>query len=58
MTDTELIKKSICEFNIDNLIEQAFEAGFQAGYEEAISQIRYKFEEVLLNSSQNMESEE
>ena len=50
MTDTELIKKSAFESDIDSLLEQSFEDGFQAGYEEAISQMRYKLE--------NIESEE
>ena len=50
MTDTELIKKSAFESNIESLLEQIFETGFQAGYEEAVSQMRYKLED--------MESEE
>ena len=61
MTDTEFKKKWLPLLNkigfkesfkadIESLLEQIFEDGFQAGYEEAISQIRYKLDD--------MESEE
>jgi hypothetical protein len=34
------------EKDIDNLTEQSFDDGFKAGYDEAISQMRYKLDDM------------
>jgi hypothetical protein len=38
--------KESFEEDVDNLAEQSFDDGFKAGYDEAISQMRYKLDDM------------
>jgi hypothetical protein len=38
------------EEDIDNLTEQSFDDGFKAGYDEAISQMRYKLDDMAMEN--------